>query len=90
MEPWKEFSGLVQIHMMHGKSAEEACAIAWEQAVDNAGYITPEQLTVAAIYELQEWQTAETVQWQVQEIVDAAINSLLHKVGVEFNRENLQ
>lgn len=90
MKPWQEFSGLVQIHMMHGKTAEEACEIAWEQAIDNAGYITPDQLTLAAIYELQEWQNAETVQWQVQEIVDTAINALLHKVGVEFNRESLQ
>lgn len=36
IEPWQEFLQLVQLHIMHGKSPEDACRVAWYQATENA------------------------------------------------------
>lgn len=36
IEPWQDFLQLVQLHIMHGKSHEEACRVAWHQATENA------------------------------------------------------
>lgn len=36
IEPWQEFLQLVQLHIMHGRSHEDACRVAWYQATENA------------------------------------------------------